>query len=167
MIISIGASTARTQAVRYQGVDTVKLWLISLLLCAGALTVSIPVSADALGFDEEIHDLPSLGSQQETPAFDEEELGQGLYKALERPHRLAEAVGGYGLRALLEESGITYEEYRKFVKKITRFRLTPDSEFYAEPNSLNVESRYLDGEVVTRFSTKTNGDVRLSVEVPF
>jgi hypothetical protein len=53
------------------------------------------------------------------------------------------------------------------VKQATSHQLSDRSSFYLEPDSLNVESKYYNGSVITKFSTKKDGEVGFSVNIQF
>lgn len=130
-------------------------WVMRLFSCALILAVQFftlsSASADALQDHlGRYHD--GYGSQTD----DREKLKMA---------RLA--VLGYGARQGLESMGIDYQEAKTLFKKLTVHSVTPSSAVMIEPEGINFMTQHHDGAFMTELSGKADGEIGLTLEIPF
>ncbi len=132
------------------GTVTARLLACTLILIAQPFTLS-SASADAL--QEHLgryHD--GYGPQ----AADPEQL---------RMARLA--VLGYGAKQGLKSLGVDYRHAKQVLKNLTVHSVTATSTLMIEPERINFLTQHHEGAFVTELSGKADGEIGLSLKIPF
>lgn len=77
------------------------------------------------------------------------------------------AVLGYGAKQGLKSMGVDYRQAQQVFKRLTVHSVTATSVLLIEPNRINFLTRHQEGAFMTELSGKPDGEVGLSIKIPF
>ena len=76
-------------------------------------------------------------------------------------------VLGYSARKSLESMGVDYQQAKRVFKHFTEHAITDHSAVLIEPDKINFQTLHQNGAFVTEFSGKPDGEIGLSINMPF
>ncbi|MEH6648817.1 MAG: hypothetical protein V7707_02185 [Motiliproteus sp.] len=77
------------------------------------------------------------------------------------------AVIGYGAKQGLKSMGVDYQQAKTLLKRLTVHSITPSSSVMIEPERINFMTKHHEGAFITELSGKADGEIGLSLKVPF